>query len=306
MIERFQGKAGRILLAKEMTSQMIVGGDAAIASQLLNSCTLTELNKNEVLISQDCDDNDLYFILSGSFNIEANGRLVAVRHAGTHVGEMAVIDCKAARCASVVAAQKSVVLKVAHSNFTRIADKYPVLWRRIAEELCGRLRNRNNLLEKPNDVPNVFICSSLENIEVAKQIQKGLKLHSSKVKVWTDQVFGPMNFTMEDLESEIVKADFAIAVMMGEDVVRSRKKQSVAPRDNVVFELGLFMGQIGRKRTIMVTTRSRKPKLPSDLLGLNLLYFSPPSNIKDKRALAACLSPVCKELKYRFDNEGPR
>ena len=146
-----------------------------------------------------------------------------------HVGEMALIDSKARRCATVKAAEKSVVAKITEPEFSRLATAFPDLWRRIAVELCGRLRNRNGLIRWPNELPNIFICSSAENLTVAEQIQVGLDHHPSIVKLWTDQVFGPMKYTMEDLEREVATADFAIAVVMGEDVTRSRKRQSVAP-----------------------------------------------------------------------------
>ncbi|HEX4130857.1 MAG TPA: TIR domain-containing protein [Pirellulales bacterium] len=306
MRQRFEGEDGQRLLLTALMGQVIVNGDQQLANELLRTSELQEFGVGDILISQECDENDIFFIVSGSVNVEANGRLVAVRQAGTHVGEMALIDCKARRCATVKAAEASVVVKVAEPEFSRIAGVFPDLWRRIAVELCGRLRNRNNTLRWPNEVPNVFICSSAENVSVAEQIQVGLDHHSSVVRVWTDQVFGPMKYTMEDLEREIISADFAVAVIMGEDVVRSRKRQAVAPRDNVIFELGLFMGQLGRQRTIMVVPRGINLKMPSDLLGLNPLSYSPPTDPKNASLMAAALGPVCTQLKATIDKLGPR
>jgi len=306
MKERFEGDAGWRLLANELADQVIVHGNHDIAGELLRVCELRELQAGDVLMAQDCEENDIYFIISGSFNVEANGRLVAVRHSRTHVGEMSLIDCKARRCATVKAAEKTVVAKVTELEFSRIAAAFPELWRRIAVELCNRLRNRNGLIRRPNELPNIFICSTAESVTVAEQIQVGLNHHPSIVKVWKDQVFGPTKYTMEDLEREVATADFAIAVVMGEDVVRSRKRQSVAPRDNVVFELGLFMGQIGRQRTFMVVPRWTKLKMPSDLLGLNPLSFIPPTDPKNASLWAAALGPVCTQIKTAINNLGPR
>jgi len=306
MKERFEGVSGRRLLANELAEQVIVHGNHDIAAELLRVSELRELRAGDLLISQDCEENDIYFIISGSVNVEANCRLVAVRHSRTHVGEMSLIDSKARRCATVKAAEKTVVAKVTEPEFSRIAAAFPDLWRRIAVELCGRLRNRNGLIRRPNELPNIFICSSAESLTVAEQLQVGLNHHPSVVKVWTDQVFGPTKYTMEDLEREVATADFAIAVVMGEDVVRSRKRQSVAPRDNVVFELGLFMGQIGRQRTFMVVPRGIKLKMPSDLLGLNPLSFVPPTDLKNASLWAAALGPVCTLIKTAINNHGPR
>jgi len=306
MIERFQGDDGKRRLRDALLNQVLVNGEQSIAEQLIEVATLSEVPTEEVLISQDGEDADLFFIISGKMRIEANATSVAVRHSGTHVGEMALIDCKARRSASVIAEETTVVAKVTESDFTRIADGSPVLWRRIAVELCDRLRNRNGMIRRPNEVPHVFICSSSENLHIAEQIQLGLDHHKSIVSKWTDQVFGLTKQTMEDLEREVNCADFAIAVVTGEDVVTSRKKRKVAPRDNVVFELGLFMGQLGRDRTVMVMPRGIDLKLPSDLQGLNPLSFTMPANSADKGQWAVALGPVCTQLKALFDNRGPR
>ncbi|MDP6446362.1 MAG: nucleotide-binding protein, partial [Pirellulaceae bacterium] len=239
-------------------------------AKLLEVTQLRELEPGNVLIAQNAEDNEIFFVISGSLTIEANGRPVATRCAGTHVGEMALIDRKARRSATVLAAEKTVVAR------------------------------------RPNEVPNVFICSSSEKLAYAEGIQLGLDHHPSSVSVWTDQVFGPTKQTMEDLERELELADFGVAVVMDEDVVRSRKEQKSAPRDNVVFELGLFMGQLGRERTVIVSPRGIDLKMPSDLLGLNPLTFSPPGDPSDQRRLATALGPVCSQLKTLFNQLGPR
>ena len=306
MIERFEGENGKRLLAETFADQGIVNGDKDVAAGLLKVARLQELESGDVLITQDADDNDIYFVISGSLTIKANGRSVATRKAGTHVGEMALIDRKARRSATVVAAEKTVVAKVTEPEFSDVARDRGELWRRIAVELCDRLRNRNRLIRCPNEVPNVFICSSSEKLTYAEGIQLGLDHHDSSVTVWTDQVFGPTKQTMEDLERELDLADFGVAVVMDEDVVRTRGKQKSAPRDNVVFELGLFIGHLGRDRTVIVTPRNIDLKMPSDLLGLNPLTFSPPADPSDPKQLATALGPVCTRLKTLFNQLGPR
>lgn len=306
MIERFDGEDGKRLLAKELADQGIVHGDRAVTAGLVEVAQLRELESGEALIEQDADDNDIFFVISGRLEVEANGRLVATRNAGTHVGEMAVIDAKARRSATVLAAEKTVVARVTEPDFSRLAAAHPELWRRIAVELCGRLRNRNRLIRPPNEVPYVFICSSSEELPLAEQIRLGLDHHASRVKVWADQVFGPMKQTMEDLEREVNMADFAIALVTDDDLVESRGSQSVGPRDNVVFELGLFMGQVGRERSIIVSPRDVDLKLPSDLLGLNPMTFVPPTDPHDQEQRAEAVANVCTQLKGLFNQLGPR
>ena len=306
MIERFEGDEGKRRLIGELRNQTIVLGSDELALALADVAQLKELNEGDVLIKQDGEDTEVHFIIVGCFAIEANGRQVAERLAGTHVGEMALIDTKAVRSATVVASSKSVVATVSESDFSSTANDHPELWRRIAVELCDRLRNRNRLIRPPNEVPNVFICSSSENLIYADEIQLGLEHHASDVTVWKDQVFGASKQTMEDLERELRLADFGIALLMDEDVVRARGEQKAAPRDNVVFELGLFMGQLGRERTVIVTPRHIDLKLPSDLLGLNPLTFKLPADRSDPKKRATALSPVCTQLKSLFNLTGPR
>lgn len=136
--------------------------------------------------------------------------------------------------------------------------------------------------------------------------QVGLDHHDSAVSIWTDQVFGPTKQSMEDLERELEQADFGVAVVMDEDVVRSRKKQKSAPRDNVVFELGLFMGKLGRERTVIISPQNIDLKMPSDLLGLNPLSFTPPDDPSDPKKLARALGPICTKLKLLLTSLGPR
>lgn len=306
MIERFEGTGGKRLLIESLCNQTIVCGNDGLASALEKVAELRELNQDDVLIEQGAEDNEVYFIIAGSFSILVNGRQVAERHAGTHVGEMALIDTKAARSATVVATSRSVIAKVSEPDFSQVANTHPKLWRRIAVELCERLHNRNNLIRPPNEVPNVFICSSSESLPYAEAIKLGLDYHPSNVDLWTEQVFSPMKQTMEDLEREVNNADFGIALVMAEDIVRSRKKQMVTPRDNVVFELGLFMGKLGRARTIIVSPRGVDLKLPSDLLGLNFLQFKPPSDPNDLNEMASALGGVCTQLKSTIHKLGSR
>ena len=55
--------------------------------------------------------------------------------------------------------------------------------------------------------------------------------------------------TLENLVAVLPKFDFAVLVLTGDDLTTSRHIKTASPRDNVVFETGLFMGRIGRERT---------------------------------------------------------
>ena len=65
------------------------------------------------------------------------------------------------------------------------------------------------------------------------------------------------------------------------------------PRDNLLFELGLFTGALGRARTFMVYCRDDKLHLPSDLAGVTAATY--PAREDDN--LEAALGPVCIRIK---------
>lgn len=268
MIERFQGDAGRPRLIGALCSQQLVGNEPGLAEALAGVVELQQVAKGEVLISQESGDCDLFFILSGCFQIVANGHLVARRKHNLHVGEMSMAAPNLPRSADVVAEQPSVVAKVSQAAFTELAQQHPNLWRRIAAELADRLRQRNELLRKKNPRPVLFIGSSVGGVGIANKLQSLLCHDQIDVNVWSFGVFEASGTTIQSLEEKAQQADFAALVMTPDDVVQSKGVTHQAPRDNVVFELGLFMGAIGRPRTFMVKANNGSLKQISDLLGV--------------------------------------
>jgi predicted nucleotide-binding protein len=115
-------------------------------------------------------------------------------------------------------------------------------------------------------------------------------------------MFGPSEYTLEALESSLDGFDFAILVLTADDTVESRGALSNAPRDNVLVELGLFMGKLGRRRTMIITDRSIDLKLPTDLAGLTHASYSPHCNGNYRSALGA----ACVRIKDVITLLGPR
>src|SRR5438552_3462163 len=103
LTRRFAGKTGKKRLLNALKSQMLVAGDGALASDLAKITQLKEFRAGAVIITQGAYDNDIFLIVSGKVSIQVNGREVANRLTGTHIGEMALIDPTAKRSATVVA-----------------------------------------------------------------------------------------------------------------------------------------------------------------------------------------------------------
>ena len=72
--------------------------------------------------------------------------------------------------------------------------------------------------------------------------------------------------------------DFALFVFAPDDSSFIRGSQYPAVRDNVIFELGLLMGRIGRRRALWLTPRgSNVPHTLTDLERIVHLTFDEPN-----------------------------
>jgi CRP/FNR family cyclic AMP-dependent transcriptional regulator len=154
LLDRFQGPDGKLRLVEALRTQTLVR-DEDLAVELARRVTLKAIPAGTVLITQNATDRDLFLILSGKFSVTINGRVVASRSAGEHVGEMGVVDPDARRSASVSAVADSVVARITELEFSALADRFPRLWRRIALELASRLRTGNEMLSEPKGTTTV-------------------------------------------------------------------------------------------------------------------------------------------------------
>jgi len=275
----------------------LVSNEHAVAKALAKAGELHEFAKGETLIEQGDPDNAILFIVHGEVSIFANGRPVATRLAGNHIGEMALVDHLAKRSGTARAAEPTTALRVAEYKFTTIANKHPELWRRIAVEIARRLRERNRFLRAPHVEPVFFVGSSSEGIAVVDAVHAKARRWEVVSKPWTEGVFEASNTTIENLMALTQEADFALLVLTADDVTTSRGKRKPSPRDNVVFELGLLMGALGRDRVFILKPRNLDIRIPIDLLGVTWLEYrrGGPGSLRTK--LAAPCAKILKTIK---------
>lgn len=139
--------------------------------------------------------------------------------------------------------------------------------------------------------PSVFVGSSSEGRKIA-QILQILLDKSCEVTIWDQGVFGLSKGTLESLVDRARDYDFAVLVLTPDDLVETRDLRVSAPRDNVVFELGLFMGALGRNRTFIVFDRTADLKLPSDIAGVTAATYEPHSSGNLQSALGAAAAII--------------
>jgi len=120
--------------------------------------------------------------------------------------------------------------------------------------------------------PSIFIGSSSEALVVARAFRQQLA-DVADVTIWNEGIFGIGAGYLESLSNAVSQYDFALMIFSADDQIVSKSVESAATRDNVMFELGLFMGHLGRDRTLVAFDQSSNPKVPSDLAGITFATF---------------------------------
>src|SRR5262249_13622143 len=154
----------------------------------------------------------------------------------------------------------------------------------------------------------IFLGSSGKQAKLLQALTHGLE-EVAQVEPWTTS-FNPGTTTLERLLELTREVDFAAFVFAQDDwTTNSPAATSAAtpapspapspgqasPRDNVVFEAGLFGGVLGMRRTFIL--HASGAKLPTDLLGLTSIRY-------DGSATAAVMKVVCQKLCDAILNEG--
>jgi CAP12/Pycsar effector protein, TIR domain len=139
------------------------------------------------------------------------------------------------------------------------------------------------------DKPSLFIGSSSEGLEFARAA-RSLLAQDAETTIWNEGFFGLGSTFIETLVNSLARFDFAMLVLTPDDLIASRKDETLGPRDNVIFELGLFMGRLGRARTFILHQSNAPVKIPSDLAGVTMaMYEWPRADASHRSALgAAC------------------
>jgi hypoxanthine phosphoribosyltransferase len=121
----------------------------------------------------------------------------------------------------------------------------------------------------------IIILSSSEALDVAEAIQRSLldKDNKYSCRLWIDNIFELSTTSLDSLQSIKRDVDFSVVILSPDDSVVSRGLKTDAPRDNVIFELGLCIGLLGLERTIIVNYPD--VKLPTDIKGLTTCRVKP-------------------------------
>src|SRR5437016_5887021 len=97
--------------------------------------------------------------------------------------------------------------------------------------------------------PSVFIGSSANGELIARAVEENLTSHA-ETSLWPHMF--PKGGNLESLDAIADNHDFAAVVLTPDDLTNSKGQTLSSPRDNVLLELGLFMGRLGRDRTFAI------------------------------------------------------
>jgi hypothetical protein len=126
----------------------------------------------------------------------------------------------------------------------------------------------------------------------------------AEVIPWRYGVFKSGESTLESLLKALNRFDFAALILTPDDLVESRGGTSSSPRDNVIFEIGLFIGRLGRERVFIVSQRNSDLKIPTDLLGIKSIQYKAGAVGGGFDALLTSTRPAFRELESRMKEIG--
>lgn len=149
--------------------------------------------------------------------------------------------------------------------------------------------------------PKMFIGSSVESLPIAYAAQQNLR-YCAEVTVWDQGVFELSASTLDSLIKTLEKSDFAMFVFSPDDLAQIRGEQSSIVRDNVLLELGLFVGRLGKSRCfILAPDNPTALRIPTDLIGMTPARYE--TNRSDNSYQAAT-GPACNQIRQQIEAQG--
>jgi hypothetical protein len=151
----------------------------------------------------------------------------------------------------------------------------------------------------------MFIGSSKERLAIARSL-KHVLAGFIEATVWDEAEFALGESILEGLIKAAEQYDFALFVFGQDDSLVIRGTTVPTVRENVLFELGLFIGRVGIGRAFWLSPNGPKaPDTIADLQGIIHLGFDEPDP-KSADAIPASLIPACDRIEAQVKRLGPR
>lgn len=148
--------------------------------------------------------------------------------------------------------------------------------------------------------PRLFIASSAESLSIAEAVNVNLD-HDFEVTIWKNGTFKLSSSTIDDLVEKSSTVDFALFIFAPDDITSIRSRKEHVVRDNVIFEMGLFVGAIGKSRSFILKPRNVEMHLPTDLLGVTPADYEA---IRSDNDLVSATNRACSLIKSEVERLG--
>lgn len=148
--------------------------------------------------------------------------------------------------------------------------------------------------------PRLFIASSIESLTIAEAVNVNLD-HEFEVTLWKNGTFKLSSSAIDDLVEKSSFVDFALFIFTPDDISTIRSRTEHIVRDNVIFEMGLFVGAIGKSRSFILKPRDVEMHLPTDLLGVTPADYDANRSDGD---LVSATNRACCLLKAEIERLG--
>lgn len=126
-------------MIEQLQKLSIAAGNPGIAQELSECALSLKYAPGEVIVREGDLGRDLYILVKGAVSVQIGNVHTLVRSSITHLGEFAMMDESAPRCATLRAIDNVVCAKINEREFIAIADKYPHIWTVLATEAISRV-----------------------------------------------------------------------------------------------------------------------------------------------------------------------
>lgn len=151
-------------------------------------------------------------------------------------------------------------------------------------------------------LPRVFVASSGEAVRLAQAVEQNLR--SAEVRVWsTPDVFYPGHNLIDELNRNLKHSDFGVFIFAGDDELKIKGQKLQAVRDNVILELGMFIGHLGKERSFIIQPKGISLRLPTDLLGVLTLDYD---KDRAREEPASALRAACTQIEDAIKRQHKR
>ena len=131
--------------------------------------------------------------------------------------------------------------------------------------------------------PKIFIGSSIAGVPIAEKVKANL-LAIGDCFIWNEpNVWEPNRSTFENLLRMVSYFDFGVFIATADDLTLTNDKIVIEPRDNVILEMALFCGAMGRDKSFLLVEDGIK--LPTDFNGIYMPRFK---KLEDNTIKTAC------------------